>query len=85
MERSSPFNGKPAGRAVRRHHAERLRVKRRHYWGGRWRALDARFLAMLLHTPALCSKFCCGNPRKWMGERTMQERRFFQSDLSRAD
>ena len=25
--------------------------------------------------PAQCSCWMCGNPRKWLGERTMQERR----------
>jgi len=25
---------------------------------------------------AHCSQRCCGNPRKWFNERTMQERRF---------
>lgn len=25
---------------------------------------------------AHCSNMCCGNPRRWFGEKTMQERRF---------
>lgn len=29
-----------------------------------------------------CSSYCCGNPRKWFGELTMQERRFYADDGS---
>lgn len=29
----------------------------------------------LAHAPAMCSCHMCGNPRKYFGEKTMQERR----------
>ena len=29
---------------------------------------------------AICSGPCCGNPRRWSGEKTMQERRHASSD-----
>lgn len=28
-----------------------------------------------------CSKFCCGNPRKWFGERTIQERKNIEAHI----
>lgn len=33
---------------------------------------------VVLHTPAVCSCWMCGNPRKWFGTQTIQERRLFQ-------
>jgi hypothetical protein len=37
-----------------------------------------RVFARFADYPTLCSGWCCGNPRRWHGERTRQERR---SDL----
>jgi len=34
--------------------------------------------AKRFHTATLCSCPMCGNPRKWFGQRTIQERRFMQ-------
>lgn len=64
-------------RALRRHHTTRLKHARRHYWGEVLR-LDARRLGMAIATPAACSCTMCGNPRKYFGERSLQERRFSQ-------
>ena len=61
-------------RAWRRHHIERLKRKRRTYWGGR-ASDDARSLRRVTRTPRPCSCLFCGNPRRWWGERTAQERR----------
>lgn len=36
--------------------------------------LRARAMRWFKH-PAMCSSLCCGNPRKWFGEKTVQERR----------
>lgn len=70
-------NGDSA-RSERRHHANRLKHKRRHYWGydrSRSRSgpdgpplppetISASRLGQLLHTPQLCSCAGCGNPRR---------------------
>lgn len=37
-----------------------------------WRDLNAK---KLRNTTKLCSRACCGNPRRYFGELTMQERR----------
>lgn len=78
---------KKLARALRRHHAERLKNARKSYWGRIWGSayyepLTNRQLGMLLNTPHLCSGLCCGNPRRWLGERTVQELRFSQHPLS---
>jgi len=44
-----------------------LKRKRRGYWGG--------WIGKYWDTPAPCSGSCCGNPRRWFGEKTAQERR----------
>jgi hypothetical protein len=65
-------------RALRRHHAQRRKawVRRalRHYFMER-RALPARRVGMYSKTPKICSCFMCGNPRRFRGELTIQERR----------
>lgn len=38
----------------------------------------ARQIGMHVNTAALCSCAGCGNPRKWNGERSMQEQRQLQ-------
>lgn len=58
-------------RAVRRHHAKRLKSVRSKYWS--WEKKDPRRLGMLLNTPALCSCVMCGNPRKYNDEITRKE------------
>jgi hypothetical protein len=64
-------------RAIRRAEVERLKRKRSKYWG-RDGKLSQRQLGMALHTPAICSCWMCGNDRKYLGERTIQERRQMQ-------
>lgn len=74
--------GKDFARALRRHHRERLRHARRFFWG-RDRDLWAEapgVLGAALRTPAVCSCEGCGNPRKWFGELTVQERRWEQRE-----
>lgn len=65
-------------RALRRHHAQRRKawVRRalRHYFMER-HALPARRVGMYAKTPKICSCFLCGNPRRFIGEPTIQERR----------
>ncbi len=59
-------------RASRRHHRARLKKKRQYYRG---RRLTDAALGIVVNTPTLCSCWMCGNPRKYFGEQTIQERR----------
>ena len=52
------------------HHAQRIKHKRKKL------VLERRHTAY--RTPKPCSCWMCGNPRKWFGERTVQERRAMQ-------
>jgi hypothetical protein len=61
-------------RALRRHHVERLKHRVAAYYGG-WARGNPRHLGKLAHTRQLCSCAMCGNPRRRLGERTLQERR----------
>ena len=66
-------------RAERRHHIERLKHKRRFYWGcNRDLAKSPKHLAKVANTPTPCSCWMCGNARRWFGEETIQERRLKQ-------
>jgi hypothetical protein len=64
-------------RALRRHHAERLKRNRRFYYGHDL-ALDPVRLGRALATAAVCSCWMCGNPRKHFGDRGIQELRLLQ-------
>jgi hypothetical protein len=71
-------------RALRRHHRARLKKARQFYWGNGFaggRQWTPRSLGMVVHTPQMCSCLGCGNLRRWMGERTMQERRVYQESV----
>ena len=61
------------GLAYRRHQVDRIRRKRLSYYGG-WPREDDRIAGLLVHTATLCSCPFCGNPRKWFGQATRQER-----------
>lgn len=73
--KEKPESGK---RALRRYHAQRRKawVRRtlRHYFMKR-HDLSARRVGMYSKTPKICSCFMCGNPRRFHGELTIQERR----------
>lgn len=60
-------------RALRRHHEGRLKRRVRQYYGGYARS-DARAIGRLVHTRQLCSCPMCGNPRRYFGATTLQER-----------
>ncbi len=45
---------------------------------------DERWVRRSAATPHPCSGPCCGNPRRWFGEETMQERRSSSVDDWRA-
>lgn len=64
--------------AIRRCHYRRLQKKRSGYWFGYEIKHSPRESGMIATTPHPCSRCCCGNPRKYFNEKTMQERRKFQ-------
>ena len=57
---------KDMSRAIRRHHAARLKRARRFYYGCD-NCTDSRRLGILLHTVSPCSCWMCGNPRHYEG------------------
>jgi hypothetical protein len=61
-------------RAFRRHHERRVKRRVRDYYGGYAAALP-RHLGRIARSRRLCSCWMCGNPRRYLGERTLQERR----------
>lgn len=73
-------------RAVRRHHVERLKEKRRVYWGFPSRTtmsqarepMDRMRLGKVVQYPTTCSSpWCCGNPRLREGD-TYRDKGMFQ-------
>lgn len=73
------------GRAFRRHQTYRHMWRRlkedrnEHYDDQDCPCLyDPRAMARFKEQPQVCSCYMCGNPRRWFGERTIQERRAFQ-------
>lgn len=61
-------------RAERRHQEERIKRKVAAYYSG-WPATNPRFLGKVAHSRALCSGMCCGNRRRYEGERISEKRR----------
>lgn len=62
----------PAMRSDRRHHRERLKRRRAGYWGGAVAACSQP--GIVVDTPKPCSCWMCGNPRRHLGEKSLQER-----------
>ena len=66
------------GRAYRRFQEEKHKRRARFlfrevFWGHE--DIDDRMAGIRAGTRCPCSCMMCGNPRKWLGERTVQERR----------
>ena len=61
-------------RAMRRHHAARLKHARGHHWGRDIRH-EPKLLGKVVDTPTPCSCWMCGNPRRYFKELTRQELR----------
>jgi hypothetical protein len=57
------------------HDAERIKAKRQH---DHYTGTNTARVPKLYRTPTPCSCWMCGNPRKFLGERTVQERRAMQ-------
>jgi hypothetical protein len=66
-------------RAIRRHHEARMKERVQAYYGGVFRD-DVRHVGKLAHTRAPCSCWMCGNPRRQLGEPSLQERRLEAAD-----
>ena len=62
------------GRALRRHHAKRLRKQRSKHWVVVADPTERR-IGKAVHTATPCSCWMCGNPRRHNAERTIQELR----------
>lgn len=62
---------KSSKKAIRRHHYNRLKKKRRWYWG---RELRDNEIGFVVNTPHPCSRICCGNPRRHCGTISLQEK-----------
>lgn len=60
-------------KALRIHHRDRLKRKRRFYWG-RDLSREPEALSKIVDTPKPCSCPMCGNIRRYEGD-TRQERR----------
>ncbi|MHB8266605.1 MAG: hypothetical protein ACYDC7_11885 [Acidithiobacillus ferrivorans] len=73
-DRSGILKGAYPPRAIRRHHRHRLWCNRRFHWN-RDLSGDQRTRAQAIDTSTPCSCWMCGNPRKYFGEKTMQERK----------
>jgi hypothetical protein len=57
---------KDMSRAIRRHHAARLKKARRFYHARDLR-IDPGYAGKVLNTPAVCSCWMCGNQRPYAG------------------
>jgi hypothetical protein len=68
---------KNRARAHRRVARKRIQRQRRRYWG---QDLDRVQRGKVVDTPKPHTCPCCGNPRKYDGERTMGERRAVQRE-----
>jgi len=72
-------------RSIRRHHIERLKNKRKYYWGWPSQVSDLtkpaeempiEFQSFIVNTPKPHTCWMCGNPRKYFNEKTIQEKKY---------
>lgn len=66
--------------AIRRHHYKRVQKARSRYWSGHEIKHSPRESGMIVATPHPCSCLGCGNLRKHLNQKSIQERRNFQPD-----
>lgn len=67
---------KDKSRAMRFHHRERMQLKAERVYSSIVKPENVKRLACRARdNMTVCSGPCCGNPRKWFGERTLQELR----------
>lgn len=64
-------------RALRRHHRNRIILNRfKRVQMGRWHVKSPGYLTK---NNTVCSCWMCGNPRKYFGELTIQEKKYRQA------
>jgi len=72
-------------RGIRRDHRDRLKKKRKYYWGmNKWREATPKLLNHVVDYPQHCScSQCCNNRRNRYAKKkeklTIQERKFLES------
>ena len=69
-------------RALRRHHAARLKAARAHWHWGRSLQGNAQALGKVVNTPCHCSCWQCGNPRRHRKEPSAAERSLAELTLA---
>jgi hypothetical protein len=73
---------KKRNRQYRRHQRDRKkRVAQKmllNNWGWGDSDITVAVIGKMATTPKMCSSYCCGNPRKWFNEATVQQRRAMQ-------
>ena len=69
-------------RALRRHHAARLKAARAHWHWGRSLQGNAKALGKVVNTPCPCSCWQCGNPRRHRKEPSEAERSLAELTLA---
>lgn len=78
---------KESKRALRRHHLARrkrwVRKNLRHYFGDD--PPEPGRVGLYANTPAVCSCWMCGNPRRYFGELSIQEQRVSSGQRRYAD
>lgn len=55
------------GRALRRHHRQRVKNNRKKYWTVFPHEESPKRLGIITTTPCICSCWMCGNPHKYYG------------------
>lgn len=66
------------GKSIRRHNNDKFKkrvIREEMHTGGGIKPLTNRIIGIASKTPTRCSMYCCGNPRKWDNELTLQERK----------
>ena len=69
-------------KAIRRHHMGRLknqRFKELKEWRDDVHHKNDDVVGKYVQAPKSCSKYCCGNPRRYFNEKTRQEQRAEQA------
>jgi hypothetical protein len=67
---------KDKSRNYTRNQAERVKKKRSSYDNANSTSNRDVAIGLISHTPAVCSCWMCGNPRKYFKEVTIQEKKF---------
>ena len=74
-------------RAIRRFHKQRMRDRMRRFVRDVWYDLGYhdKWICRMADNRCMCSRSCCGNPRKWFKEKTLAERKSDDSFVDQID